>query len=244
MAEGHANGQPEHRLRLVTLPSIDRKALIYEQGNPDEAHRIVVYLLDGILQAVYGFRPRSDIVRGTDLRVNEDGTLVVVNDSANLAGYVLTQKYKVESALNPGGRYVAALLDEQMRLETPPTEPWAVLTAAFIAKWYGLGEDLGRFVPSAQVRQAIPVSPETKPRYIIPRAQLGKVTLVPSHGQSEAPKVTSEALQADGQTEFLLGIPQYESIDYFMGSVAFTRDAGGRWTVRSLVVTKQWSLTD
>lgn len=135
------------------------------------------------------------------------------------------------------------MVEEKMTLKTRPTEPWAVLTGAFIAKWFGLDEDMARYVPDERVRQSWPMASH-RPQYVLPPAQLGKVVFdsPQSPGQPAHPRVEPAELGADGSTEFLLLIQEYEGRTYLTGKVAFSKDAVGRWVVLRIDVTKEGGL--
>ena len=213
----------QHMAQVITVPGLAQPALVYHAAvNPDRAHQASVrFLRDGKLVFVWGFEPKTELIWGTYVKIEQDGTVVVTNNPAEMAGYTWVRRYRMaEDKTSDWAPLKADLAGETITPGAYPTEPQELLYAAFIAHWYNLPADLARYAPAEAVRQAMAAQKEkgfTRPNYLPYGPRLGKVTW-PEQG---IPTAEPEPLAADGSTEFVVEIGQYEGGINWSGRVTF-----------------------
>lgn len=230
---------PQHRLDVVTIPGIDRPTLLYQHGRPGTWHAISTRWLHEDLVGAFGWHPRIFEAFGADVRIDGDGAIVVTNNPADLAGYTWTRRYRVEKQNGSQVRYGAKLLEERVSAGPYPSGHADLVTAAFVAHWFGLDGDLERYVPDPAARAALQAAKVTRPPYVPARAEVGKIVERPGRDpQVTYPEVEPAPVAPDGNAQFLLRVTQYEGAFYHSGRVTFGREADGRLVIRRLEVDK------
>lgn len=241
------NPQLQQMAEVVTVPGLPQPALIHHLGfSPDQSHQATVrFLRDGKLVGVWGWEPKTDLIWGTYVTIEQDGTVVVTNSPAELAGYTWARRYRiVEEKADTWAPLRANLIGETMIAGAYPTEPADLLTAAFLAHWYNVPADLARYAPDAAVRQAMAAQQGfTRPNYVPYRAQVGKVVWRPmGTPPTDYPEVEPAPLAADGSTEFIVVIQAYEGGTHYIGHVAFGKAPDdGRLIITAITFDKvEW----
>ncbi len=191
-----------HRLDVVSLPGIDRPTLIYQIGRPDSWHSIMFRWLHEGLVGPQGIAPKTDIVSGAGVAVEPDGTVAITNNPAELAGYTLTRRFRLEPT-SDSWHYRATLREERAVAGAYPGNHADLLTAAFVADWFGRADDLARYIPDPATRAAFQGQVPRAP-YSPARAQVGKLEFkkgpapIPSH--EKVPEIQPAPVAADGPT--------------------------------------------
>jgi hypothetical protein len=143
-----------HRADILSVAGIDAPAILYHIGPPGRFHWIsLAFWREGAARPVYGFHYKSELITGTDVAFEPDGTVVVTGSPQEMGGYTWLRRYRVaENLTSDWPPFRATLLDETLTAGPYPTEPGALLTAAFVAQWYNLPADLARYAPDQAVR--------------------------------------------------------------------------------------------
>lgn len=225
------------RLDVISVPGIDRPALLYQAGRPDTWHQNqLLWLHDGLVGA-YGWWPKTEIAFAAGIGVEPDGTVVMTGDPKEMAGYALIRRYRVETASTPGGAYQARLTGETIAPGPYPATPGDLLTAAFIARWYGLEDELRRYIPGAEARSAFKARDVGRLSYYPLPVQVGKLTMrksPPGQPGPGIPEIEPAAPGPDGAADFLATVQQYEGYGYYAGRVTFGQEADGRLVIRQM----------
>ena len=229
----------EHRLQLVRLAGIERPTLVYEhhfgpayaQGR-DTWHRIALrWMGRKELRGAWGWHPKVDEVIGSAWRLEPDGTVTIEANPKDLAGNTWTRRFRVTAASE--GNYRAALAAETLTPDPYPTTSANLLTAAFLARWFGRETDLERYMPDPAVREAFKAG-ERSP-YVPQRVLLGRLSW---KQEASWPEPVPEIEPDPAGTDFLMRMGQYEGFNYVAGTVAFEREPDGRLVIRKLTVTR------
>jgi hypothetical protein len=232
----------QHMAEVVTVPGLPQPALVYHAGQPDQAHQATVrFLRDGKLVGVWGWAPKTDLIWGTYVSIEQDGTVVVTNAPAEMAGYTWVRRYRiVEEKTENWAPLRANLVGETVTVGAYPTEPDELLTAAFVAHWYKAPADLARYAPNEAVQQAMAAQQGfTRPNYVPDRAETGKLTwrTVGTPG-TNVPEIAPAPPSADGSTEFLVTVGLYEGYNYWTGHVTFGKADDGRLIITAITFEK------
>lgn len=237
-----ANEGPDlrhHRLELVSIPGIQRPTLLYQYGDPDSWRRVSPRWLtsDGLIGA-YGWHPKLMDAVGASLRLEADGTLVLGGVPAELAGYSWTRQYRLAPTGDERRPYQAELVGEEAAPGGYPSDPADLLTAALMARWFGLEEMVGQYIPDPAVRAAFLKTEISRSPYIPRPAEVGSLTWRQEQGwQKAAPEITPSMPAADGSADFLLRVGQWEGFHYYAGRIRFVSGPDGRSTISGFELT-------
>jgi hypothetical protein len=231
-------GGTRHKVVIETVPGLDRPVLLYQAGHPDRVHTINPrWLEDGQVFEAWGWAPKTSLVWGGAIRVEKDGLFTVTGTPSEMAGYDWTRRYRVTRGDGSFSRYEAKLVEDRMTPGPYPTTPDDLVTAAFLARWWGLKEELARYIPDEGVRQGFLAVAVKKPPYYPSPAKLGKVSFeTPKDGADPIPKLEPAPLAADQSTDFLIWVGQYEGADYYAGRVTFARADDGRLIISRIEI--------
>ncbi|MFZ5824161.1 MAG: hypothetical protein ACOY94_07530 [Bacillota bacterium] len=228
----------QSRVEIVSVPGADRPTLVMARGTPGQWLTITPrWMRDGTLYEAWGWHPKSTTIWGSAIRA--DGEYLAVDGvPAELAGYQWTRWYRVEPINSEHRYYKAELVREEWQAGPHPTEPADLLTAAFLARWWNLTDDLARYIPDRAVRDSFLAAELTRPPYRPGQAQLGKLSLTKKESWPvPIPELTPAPLATDGSTEFLVKVGLYEGYRYYAGRVTFAGGAGDRLVIKHLEIT-------
>ncbi|MGE5675569.1 MAG: hypothetical protein ACM3XM_17105 [Mycobacterium leprae] len=222
------------KLSVAAVTGMDRPALILQTGRPDNWHQVIPRWLDPPrYRTVSGWQPRIDAMWAGDARVEPDGTLVFTGLPQRMGGYQWSKSFRVQRV---GDQYRPEPVDERMTAGAYPITPDDLLTAAFIARWWDLKEDLARYLPDVAVRDAFWAAKLSRPAYSPEEAQTGQISYRESNGY---PTIKAAAPVPEGaSTEFLVWVSGYEGGTYYAGTVRFGRAADGRLIITALAIAK------
>lgn len=230
----------QHRVDIVQLKGIEHIALMYQVRVPGQWHSTDVKLMDGDqLKSVWGWHPKTNLLWMDAVRVSEDGVIVAEGDPANMGGYNLTRRFSVERGRAGTWPYRAKLEGEEIKAGAYPTAPADLLTAALVASWFGLEDDLASYMPDPAVRGALAAAEIGKPNYDFPPARVGKLTEKRYGNNPPIPDLQETPVTLDQPVDFLLEIGQYEGYSAYTGKVTFSKDANGRIVIRRFELTKK-----
>lgn len=178
----------------------------------------VLYMREGRLEPVFGWGTKSQWAMAHRFRAAEAGGLVAEFDLGDPAGHTRFTRYRLE--VQDGYRRAVAqsvtYMDSGPAL-VYPTTPEGVLHAAFVARWFGLSEELPRYFASAEVSRSFAEHPEVTEPLFFP----GTVEL-------------SAAPGSDGWATFTATWGFYEASTKAHGRVRFSTDATGRPVILEL----------
>lgn len=207
------------RVQLVRLNGLDRPAILVEHSHQPDPRGHYAYLHaisdKGGLLYTGGWIMKGFGTLGHTFTVDQEGLLTVTWDVRE--GHTIDRRYRIV----PGNGGLRANLEAQMIRPTAgewrlPEAEVQVLTAAFVAHWYGLTAEYGRYFAGPPHNLAQDVRDVPVPVY-------------PSLAELGAPG-------ADGGTPFTIVASQYEASHTIRGTVWFERDGAGQIRIRKLEI--------
>lgn len=179
----------------------------------------VLYMRDGQVEPVWGWGTKGSWAFAHRFRL-EAGEFVAEFDLGDPAGHTRVTRYRLEP--DNGYRRAAgvsvAYVPSGSELVYPAT-PEGVLTAALVARWFGLGEELPRYFASPDGARVLAEHPEIKEPMFLPGTV--ELTAPPSAG---------------GWADFTAVWNFYESSTRVLGRVRFGSDPGGRPVILELLL--------
>lgn len=234
----------QHRLQIVTIPSISRLTVLYEYGLPDGWHRIVPRWFHGHLVPALGWHPKITDAIGAHVAIATNGDVVITNIPEEMGGFTWTRRYRIDITPAEFPMYHAQLETETVEPGPHPQDHHTLLMAAFVSHWFAQAEALERYIPDPVVRSAFQQEPIGKPKYTPGQPELGKVTYQSRRAGPSAPEIESAPIGGDGTTEFLIRANEYEGYTYYAGIVRFGTASDGRAIILDLQVTKSGFIYD
>ncbi|HYF79213.1 MAG TPA: hypothetical protein VD973_18965 [Symbiobacteriaceae bacterium] len=230
----------QHRVDVVQLKGIEQPVLMYQAGGAGQQHWTDFKLMDGDqFQSVWGWHPKTNLLWMASVRVSEDGIVIAEGDPQAMGGYSLTRRYRVERGKAGAWPYVAMLEGEEIKASAYPSTPADLLTAALVASWFGLEEDLARYMPGTAVRGALAAAEIGKPNYTVRPARVGKLTEKQYGNNLPIPDIQETSVALGQPVEFLLEVGQYEGYNAYTGKVVFDKAADGRMVIIQFELAKK-----
>ena len=228
-----------HSMEMIIIPGIARPTLLYQYGDPDGWRRISPrWLTAESIVAAWGWHPKLVDALGTGVQIDQDGIFVVSITSAELAGYSWTRRYELTPTSDSRAPYRATLLDEQAVPGAYPTDPADLLTAALMAKWFTLEQEVERYIPDPAVRTAFLGAVIKRSPYRPHKPEVGALTWKQEPGWSKAvPVITPGVPDPDGSADFEVKAGQYEGYNSYVGRIRFGRAPDGRLIITGFELT-------
>lgn len=228
------------RLDITYSPDLQNHLLLFQERRPQDGwvRTAPRWVEQGELKGAWGWHPKITDVLGGECWVEPDGSIVVKGIPERMAGYDWFRRYQINQNDDVYMTAMADLVEERLTAGTYPTEPKDLVTAAFIAHWWGLEADLARYIPDPAVRTRFLAHEIAKVRYLPGEPELGQ--LIPPKGNQwpdALPQMIPTPVDGDGRTEFLIVLGSYEGANYYGGQVRLGQDADGRLIITELVIT-------
>lgn len=217
---GHVN--------LVTVPGVANPVLVTQRGRPEEWHSIAFEWMEGDqFVTPWGWHPKTNLAFGMDYGVLPDGTVEI---TGSLSGYTFVTRYAIERAPDTGPfPYVARQLSQQVTPGPYPTTAADLMTALFVARWYGLTDQIELYVPDPAVRAAFMGTDVGQVHYDPSPVRVGRLV-----DGEYGPTIEPAQPGPDGSLDFIASIQEYEGGSYWTGRVVIGTGEGGRLVVREL----------
>lgn len=182
----------------------------------------------------YGWDIKSPGTAATRVSADSDGRVTVEWEMGDPAGHTRVRQYQLEAAeRTPGVKRISQEYRPTAASLAYPGEPLQVLRAAFVARWFGLADELPRYFASPEAARAF----QADDRISEPNYGPGTVTFARVTGEKRCDvQTTPAALAADGTAPFLAHCSGCEWMANAWGTVAFGTDAAGRPVIRSLTL--------
>jgi len=224
------------RVDLVTLPGIASPVLVRQAGTSGEWHSIEFQWMEGDqFVSPWGWHPKTNLAFGMDYEIQPDGTVAI---TGSLAGYTFDTRYVIERA--PDTSYYPYLARQVSRQVTPgphPTTAADLMTALFVARWYGLTDQIDLYIPDPAVRAAFMATDVGEVRYDPSPVRVGRLV------ETEyGPTIEPAQPGPDGSLEFMASVQEYEGGSYWTGRVVIGTGDDGRMVVKDLeIVDHGWA---
>ncbi len=216
------------RVDLVTIPGIASPVLIRETGSPAAWHAIAVEWMEGDqFVSPWGWHPKTNLAFGMGYGILPDGAVEI---TGSLSGYTFVSRYVIERA--PGESafpYLARQLSQEVTPGPHPTTAADLLTALFVARWYGLADQIEGYIPDPAVRAAFMDQDVGRVRYNPIPVRVGRIV------EAEyGPRIEPAPPGPDGSIEFMASVQEYEGGSYWTGRAVIGTGEDGRLVVESL----------
>ncbi|WP_148205513.1 hypothetical protein [Symbiobacterium thermophilum] len=225
------------RVDLVAVPGVADAVLVNQVGDPGDWHSIQFIWMEGDrFVSPQGWLPKNSLAHGQGYTIRPDGT---VDITGSLAGYTFVRQYRMEKAPPESSwPYQAVLVSQEVTPGPYPTSAADLLTAVFLARWYGLTDQLEQYIPDPVVREAFLNQEMDEIRYWPLPVQVGRLV----EGET-GPRIEPASPGDDGAVEFLAVVQQYEGGTYRTGRAVIATAEDGRMVVTDLEILEQgWSL--
>lgn len=224
------------RVDLVSVPGLSDAVLVRQAGTPGEWHSIeFTWMEDGHFVSPWGWHPKTNLAFGQGYAIAPDGTVEI---TGTLAGHTFVRRYRIKRApADPFWPYLAELQSEEVTPGPYPATAEDLLTALFIARWYGLDEQIEQYLPDPDVRAAFLAQDVGKVRYYPIPVRVGRLV------QGEyGPAIEPAPPDEEGYVEFIATVGGYECGSYWTGRARIGTAADGRMVVTDLEILEHgWS---
>lgn len=227
--------RPPHHADLIYMPWLDRPALMIRSTVKERPPILsLLWLRREGLTPTFGWHPKATQTFGNSVQMLADGQLEITWDMQDPAGHTWVRTYRIE----PGTPwYRANLTREDFRpsgpqVQRPKTEA-DLITAAFVARWYNLNEELELYFADPGAADSFRARRDVeRPPYLPGKAQVGK--LIPPARSTDPPRLESASPGEDGSIEFMIRVQEYESSTYYTGRAVITKRADDTLVIKRL----------
>lgn len=227
------------RLQPLRLPGIPLQLLLWEmQDREDGAFTYtLLYLRNGQVEMACGWMRKAQFGVHHRLEIAPDGGITAYWHMGDPARHTRVTRYKPQ--YRDGGVWVepvSVTYPPEGAALTSPSEPRDLLQAAFIARWFGLKDELPRYFATPEAAAPLAEHKELhEPWYGPGEVRLGMVKQPLPTDPTRYAEVVPGEMGPDGWAPFVAFAGFYESGTHIWGRVRFSRNPDGQWVIAEII---------
>lgn len=227
------------RLQPIRLKGIPLQLLLWEVRETSGGAPMfsLLYMRNGQMDMAYGWAPKAQFGAGDRVAFGENGEITAWWHMGDPAGHTRVTRYQAE--YRDGGVWAGKMSVDYVPTADAlryPEEPLAVLQAAFVARWFGLTDELPRYFGSAEAAAPLVNHPDiVEPYYGPGRVELGTVALPLPTDPVYGAKVVPGEVGPDGWAPFVADVGFYESSQQIWGRARFGRNPAGLPVIEEII---------